>query len=57
MLDRRKKGKPPGSRAGIVPEGLPVFDALERAGLVVVMGAKPRAKPATPPRPKPRRPR
>ncbi len=53
MLDRRKKGKPQKSRAGIVPDELPVFSALERAGLVVVMGEKPGTKPAK----KPKRPR
>ena len=53
MLDRRKKGKPQKSRAGIVPEEPAVFSALERAGLVVVMGAKSGTKPAK----KPKRPR
>lgn len=54
MLERRKKAK---SRKGIVPEELPVFDALERAGLVVVMGQKPGKKPGERPAPKPKRPR
>ena len=49
MLDRRKKGKQRKSGAGIVPEELPVFGALERAGWVVVMGAKPPRKPEVPP--------
>jgi hypothetical protein len=39
MLDRRKKSKP-GRRPQIVPTELPVFDELERRGLVVVMSER-----------------
>lgn len=39
MLPRRKK-TPKDRRPGVVPTDLPVFDALQDAGLVVVMNAK-----------------
>ena len=57
MLDRRKKGKARTGGPGIVPEEPAVWSALERAGLVVVMGEKLRAKPGPVPRPRLRRPR
>ncbi|MBK7578698.1 MAG: hypothetical protein IPI67_00710 [Myxococcales bacterium] len=45
MSDLRKKGRPRTPGAAVVPTGLPVFDALERAGLVIVMRGKPATKP------------
>lgn len=57
MLDRRKKGKPRKGGPGIVPEEPAVWSALERAGVVIVMGEKPRTKPGSAPRPKLKRPR
>jgi hypothetical protein len=44
MLDRRKKSKP-ARRPQLVPTNLPVFDELERRGLVVVMSERGVKKP------------
>ena len=55
MLPRRKKTPKGGPRPALVPTELPVFDALQDAGLVVVMSADDRKQKPRPERPAPGR--
>lgn len=55
-MDRRKNGQSGGLLPRIVPDELPLFGALERSGIVVVMREKP-AKAAKGPRVRPPKPK